>query len=337
MASVESEAVWVEQGHEAIGDDPRVSSERSSMPANGPGCETERDSSAAGDGAAATGWRYVGLEYVAGRPTHHVTCVGDIWIDIETRLILRTKGPAVDDAGQPIPVEITEVTEIAFGEQPAAVFEPPDGVTRMSLDAYLNYICARDLPNEIIPGISDCPSRGSGRDAAARALADSDAHRPPDPSDCAVPSSDPSEPIGPLAWTPESLNEDWPAPVRPETAGGGSVQPMPRTYLDRRGDNGSTAHPCVDISWVMADTTGVQLMLVSNRRRGRARRANASGGSRRPLDRVRRRHRRRSRRRAGLAIRDRQRARRTAESRTPQARVADESAHRSNGGRPGHG
>ena len=124
----------------------------------GPGCEMERDPSEVGNGTAAAGWRYVGLEYVAGRPTHHVACGGgDLWIDIETRLILRTQGPAVDDAGQPIPVESTEVTEIAFGEQPAALFEPPEGVARMSADEYSAYICARDLPNELVPGISDCP------------------------------------------------------------------------------------------------------------------------------------------------------------------------------------
>ena len=117
----------------------------------------ERDPSEVGNGTAAAGWRYVGLEYVAGRPTHHVACVGDLWIDIETRLILRTQGPAVDDAGQPIPVESTEVTEIAFGEQPAALFEPPEGLARMSEDEYSAYICARDLPNELMPGISDCP------------------------------------------------------------------------------------------------------------------------------------------------------------------------------------
>jgi hypothetical protein len=74
----------------------------------------ERDRSEVGNGTAATGWRYVGLEYVAGRATHHVTCGGgDLWIDIETRLIRRTQGPAVDDAGQPVPFEVTEVTEIA--------------------------------------------------------------------------------------------------------------------------------------------------------------------------------------------------------------------------------
>ena len=189
---------------------------------------------------------------------------GDLWIDIETRLILRTQGPAVDDAGQPIPVESTEVTEIAFGEQPAALFEPPEGLARMSAEEYNAYICARDLPNELVPGISDCPT------------AEAEATPPPEPSptpmpterpntsDCAVPPGDPSEPIGPLAWTPERLKEDWPAPVRPEPAGGGSVQPMPLTYLDPMGDNGSDAFPCVDIRGVMADTSEVHLKLDSS-------------------------------------------------------------------------
>ena len=188
----------------------------------------EHDPSDVGNGNAATGWRYVGLEYVAGRPTHHVACSGDLWIDIETRLILRTQGPAVDGAGQPIPVESTEVTEIAFGEQPAVLFQPPDGLARWSSEDYKAYICERDLPNEIVPGISDCPS-----------TEESEATPPPEPSptpmpterpntsDCAVPSSDLGERSGPLAWTRASLKEDWPAPVRPEPAGGGSVQRCP--------------------------------------------------------------------------------------------------------------
>jgi hypothetical protein len=264
MAPVESEPVWVEQGHEAIGEDPRVFIRTVLSADEGPGCEMERDPSDVGNDTVAAGWRYIGTEYVAGRPTHHVACVGDLWIDIETRLILRTQGPAVDDAGQPIPVEFTEVTEIAFGEQAAALFEPPAGLTRISADAYGAYICARDLPNEIMPGISDCPTTG-----------EAEATPPPEPSptpmpterpntsECPVPPGDPSQPIGPLAWTPESLNEDWPAPVRPEPPRGGSVQPMPPTYRDATSDNGSDAHPCVDISWVMADTSEVHLKLVS--------------------------------------------------------------------------
>jgi hypothetical protein len=264
MAPVDDEAVWIDPGHEAIGEDPRVFLRTVLRAEEGPGCEMERDPGEVGNGSAAAGWRYVGLEYVVGRPTHHVACAGDLWIDIETRLILRTQGPAVDDAGQPIPVEFTEVIEIAFGEQPAALFEPPEGVTRMSAEEYSAYICARDLPNEMALGISDCPSTEEAE--ATPPPESSPTPMPtvrPNTSDCAVPPGDPSEPIGPLAWTPESLNEDWPAPVRPEPAGGRSVQPMPLTYLDLMGDNGSDAYPCVDIRGVMADTSEVNLELVS--------------------------------------------------------------------------
>ena len=264
MASVESEPVWVEQGHEAIGEDPRVFLRTVLSADEGPGCEMERDPNDVGNDTVAAGWRYVGLEYVAGRPTHHVACAGDLWIDIETRLILRTQGPAVDDAGQPIPVEFTEVAEIAFGEQPAALFEPPEGVTRISAEEYSAYICARDLMNEMAPGISDCPPP-----------VEAEATPPPNPSptptsterpnvsECPVPPGDSSQPVGALAWTSESLKEDWPAPVRPEPPRGGRVQPMPATYRDPTGDNGSDAFPCVDIRWVMADTSEVHLKLVS--------------------------------------------------------------------------
>ena len=134
MAPVESEAVWVEPGHEAFGDDPRMWIRTVFNSEEGPGCEMERDPSAVDDGTAATGWRYVGVEYVAGRPAHHFACVGEIWLDIETRLILRVRDPQTDDAGQPIPGQFggREVTEITFGEQPAALFEAPEGVARMT-------------------------------------------------------------------------------------------------------------------------------------------------------------------------------------------------------------
>ena len=52
-----------------------------------------------------------------------------LWLDIETRLILRTRAPETDDAGQPIPGQFgtLEVTEIVFGEQPAVLFEAAGG------------------------------------------------------------------------------------------------------------------------------------------------------------------------------------------------------------------
>jgi hypothetical protein len=265
VATVGSDKVWVD-------DDGAIENPRNWIGSilhapDGPrGCEMERVVTGADDSTAATGWRYVGLEYIAGRPTHHVTCGGgDIWLDIETRLILRTQGPPVDDAGQPIPVESTAVTEIAFGEQPAALFQPPEGLARWSSGDYKAYICARGLPNELVPGISDCPSEEA--QATPPPPEPSPTPIPTQPantSPCAIPSSDPSEPAGPLALTPESQNEDWPAPVRPEPAGGGSVQPIPLTHGDLIGDNGSTAFPCADIRGVMANTSEVHLKLDSS-------------------------------------------------------------------------
>jgi len=273
VVPVGSEPVWVEPGDEALAAevDPRVLLRSVLSTETGqPGCETQRDPSGAGDGTVAAGWQYIGLEDVAGRHTHHVTCGGsDLWIDIETRLVLRTKGPAVDDARHPVPGQFstTEVTEIAFGEQPAAVFAPPEDVTRMSLDAYLTYICARDLPNEIMPGVSDCPSE----EAAATPAAEPSSEPSPTPAPteqpatngCPVPPGDLGQPVGPVAWAPESMSRDWPASIRSEPAGGGIVEPMPPTYVDRLNDNQSDAYPCIDIRWVKADTSEVHLKLGS--------------------------------------------------------------------------
>jgi len=268
IAPVESRAVWVEPGHEAIGDDPRVFLRTVlSVPDLPPGCEMERGSGEVGGGTAASGWRYVGLESVAGRSTHHVTCSGvDLWLDIESRLILRTKGPAVDGAGQPIRAESTEVTEIEFGEQPAALFEPPVGVTRLSEDAYLAYLCtAGELPNEQVVGLGPregCPTEAEATSPPEPSPSPSPTE-PPNTSPCAVQPGNVTERDGPLGWTQASMKKDWPAPVRPEPAGGGSVQPMRLTYLDPMRDNGSEAYPCVDIRWVTANTSEVHVKVDS--------------------------------------------------------------------------
>jgi len=275
MAPVDSEAVWIEEGHEAIGDDPRVFLRGILSVGPAPGCEMARDQGDAGNANVATRWRYVGVEHVVGRPTHRVACVGelgldiDLWIDIETRLILRSRQPLADDAGKAVPgqFETTEVTEIAFGEQPAAIFEPPEGVTRMSADAYGAYLCtAGEFPNEQVVGLGT--REGCPTEAEATPQPEPEPTPTPDvrpgPSDCPVPPTDPSEPAGPLALTPESQNEDWPAPVRPEPAVDGSVQPIPLTYGDLIGDNGSTAFPCADIRGVMANTGAVHLKLDSS-------------------------------------------------------------------------
>jgi hypothetical protein len=272
VATVDGTRVWVEPGHEAIGDDPRVFLRTVLSADEGPGCEIERDPGAASSGAPASrgtpanGWRYVGLESVVGRPTHHVACAGDVWIDIETGLILRTKGPAVDDPGQPIPVDSTEITEIAFGDQPAALFQPPDGVRRVSEDEYIASICGGELPNEIEPGISECPqTAGASATPSPEPSPTPTPTAPPNTSQCVAPARDPGEPVGPLAWTTQSMKKDWPVAVRPEPVGGGNLQPVPLTYLDPAGDAGSIAYPCIDIRGVMANTSEVHLKLVSNR------------------------------------------------------------------------
>ena len=138
-----SEKVWV-VNPEAIGDDPRIFIPNELASAqigfDGPGCDLMRNRARAATGRG-TGWSYVGAEEVAGRPTHHVTCGdADLWLDGETGLIMRARSPHHDDAGQPIPGELRtmEVTEIAFGEQPAALFDmAPEGILFVEdLEAY---------------------------------------------------------------------------------------------------------------------------------------------------------------------------------------------------------
>lgn len=247
LATVGSDKVWVEQGGEAIGEDPRVFIQTVLNIGEGPDCEV-------GDGTAASGWRYIGAEYVAGRPTHHVACVSDLWIDAETRLILRIREPLLDDADQPIPGQFgtTEVTEIALGEQPAALFEAPEGVVHMTAEEYSAYLCTRDVQTEVEVGFGtrECESP---EPAEAPAAPSPTPTVRPTPIDCGV-QPGPSEPTGSSNWTQASLKEDWPAPVRPEPAGAVPVLPWPETiegghhqYTDPSGDTGSDCFPWVDI------------------------------------------------------------------------------------------
>jgi hypothetical protein len=167
LEAVGPEKVWVVQ-HEAIGEDPRVFI-RSSLGLGAigfdrlPGCELTRNTDDPGNATEATGWRYVGGEFVAGRPAYRFTCGGgDLWLDVETRLILRARAPLVDDADQPIPgqFQTIEVTEIAFGEQPAALFDlaAPAGLASVPIDELEAYRCARDPICSAPPPTGDGPS-----------------------------------------------------------------------------------------------------------------------------------------------------------------------------------
>ncbi len=183
-------AAWRPSGPTRSGSNPearrsertRGSSSRPSSVPKGRNARCEPDPSEVGNGATASGWRYVGVEDVAGRPTHHVACVGDVWIDIETRLILRVREPRLDDADQPIPgqYDSTEVTEIEFGEQPTALFDAPEGVAHMTSDAYSAYLCTRDVQTEVEVGFG---TRECAQPEQAEPLPDAqpDAHRASDP------------------------------------------------------------------------------------------------------------------------------------------------------------
>jgi hypothetical protein len=138
---------WHEQV-DAISEDPRVfvfaamgEANRSSEP----GCETAISPGETYASPPSRLWRWLGSETIAGRSAHHVACGGELWIDAETRLTLKSLGPALDDARQPIPgrFHTIEATEIAFGEPPAELFElrPPSGVATVD-DA--TYSCAMD-------------------------------------------------------------------------------------------------------------------------------------------------------------------------------------------------
>ncbi len=200
LETVGSEKVWVAR-HEAIGEDPRVfilaEIETAPIHFDGPGCDLTRNADEAGNGTAATGWRYVGVESVAGRAAHRVTCGGgDLWLDSETRLILRARTPLLDDADQPIPGEFQtfEITEIAFGEQPAALFDlaAPAGVTAVPIEDLEAYRCARDpLCAALPPSERPHPDTGvPGNDPPPESSPDPGA--PTEQSDFGAPGNGPS-------------------------------------------------------------------------------------------------------------------------------------------------
>ena len=111
---------------------------------------------------------------------------------------------------------------------------------------------------------------GSGRGSVRPPEAE--ATPPPTPTPAAPPSLGPrpSGPAGPLAWTPASLEEDWPAPVRLEPAGGAIVKPREdpidglRIYPDPSGDTGSAVLPWADIREVAFGWSKVVFHLVSS-------------------------------------------------------------------------
>ena len=102
------------------------------------------------DPACETGWRYIGLEYVIGRPTHHVACRDERWVDVELGIPLRSKAeawrPTLDPSGMPSgevtagpssAADVASVAVLEIGPQPAPLFaENPDGLEVATADAF---------------------------------------------------------------------------------------------------------------------------------------------------------------------------------------------------------
>ena len=73
----------------------------------------------------------------------------------------------------------------------------------------------------------------------------------------ASPSPSPS----PLVWSPASIEQDWPAPVREEPVGDPVVIPVADGYLDPQGDIESPDMPWIDILRVQTGRSSDRVMV----------------------------------------------------------------------------
>jgi hypothetical protein len=72
-------------------------------------------------------------------------------------------------------------------------------------------------------------------------------------SDQIGPASAPTPSPSPLVWSPASIEQDWPAPVREEPVGDPTIIPFADGYLDGRQDTGDYDLPWIDILGVRDD------------------------------------------------------------------------------------
>jgi hypothetical protein len=142
-------------------------------------------------------WSYVGLETVLGRPVDHVACEGGhLWIDTETALVLRSRGPTKGLDGRPTgETSEIEVVDLAFTIPPEDLFalEAPPGVPTATDEQHERGECFLDgrcleVPRSIsYPPPADAPApeltanqlarraiEGAGPDVAYLARATSD-------------------------------------------------------------------------------------------------------------------------------------------------------------------
>jgi hypothetical protein len=145
VLTMDGRQVWHQQP-DSMSEDPRVFVYAAmSTNVGGPGCEVAVGPEETYADPPSRGWRWLGAEVVAGRATHHIACDGELWIDDETRLTVKSRGPVLDAAYKPIPgrSRTIEAIEVVLGEPLAELFElrPPDGVATIDDETYS---CATD-------------------------------------------------------------------------------------------------------------------------------------------------------------------------------------------------
>lgn len=148
--NVDGRPAWYEQDG-VISEDPRVFvfaelGKARSATGKEYGCEVATSPGEQYVYTPGEAWRWIGIETVAGRSAHHVTCGGaELWLDVDTQLTLRSQGPRRGPGGLPIAGEVhtIEVTAIEPGLPPPALFEicRPDGVRALSEEEYSNQQC----------------------------------------------------------------------------------------------------------------------------------------------------------------------------------------------------
>jgi hypothetical protein len=139
LLRIDGEPFWYLPG--TIAEDPRVfvyaamqGTAFGNLPSTS--CPGGTDPADLFDGSA---WTAVGIETVIGRPTYHLHCTGDLWIDQETALVLKSEGPRYGLDGFPLPGRTTiEATSLEFRTPPAALFTlaAPAGVPTATDEQY---------------------------------------------------------------------------------------------------------------------------------------------------------------------------------------------------------
>ena len=161
LLRIDGEPFWYLPG--TIAEDPRVfvyAAMEGTAFGNRPSttCPGGTDAADLFDGS---GWSAVGVEDVIGRPTYHLHCIGDLWIDQQTALVLRSEGPRYGLDGFPLPGRTTiEATSLEFRTPPAALFTlaAPAGVPTATDEQYNVAVCRQSGRCLATPRAPDRPA-----------------------------------------------------------------------------------------------------------------------------------------------------------------------------------